>query len=99
MRMAVAASVVTILLTTPALAQQRRVAPTTRAESLYVSADPADHPVRDYAADMKAKARTDSIYVARSAGVISASSAAPPRMCGNSRSSSATSAASGVARM
>jgi dipeptidyl aminopeptidase/acylaminoacyl peptidase len=35
-----------------------------------VSADPADHPQRDHAADMKGKARTDSIYAARSAGVM-----------------------------
>ena len=41
-----------------------------RAESLYVSADPADHPPRDFARDMAAKARTDSIYAARSRGVM-----------------------------
>ena len=40
-----------------------------RAESLYVSADPADHPQRDFAGDMASKARTDSIYAARSRGV------------------------------
>lgn len=69
-RMAVAAGAAALLFTTPALAQQRRAVPTTRAESLYVSADPADHPTRDQAADMKAKARTDSTYAARSAGVM-----------------------------
>jgi dipeptidyl aminopeptidase/acylaminoacyl peptidase len=41
-----------------------------RAESLYVSADPADHPPRDFARDIAAKARTDSIYAARSRGVM-----------------------------
>jgi dipeptidyl aminopeptidase/acylaminoacyl peptidase len=41
-----------------------------RAESLYVSTDPADHPQRDFARDMAAKARTDSIYAARSRGVM-----------------------------
>jgi dipeptidyl aminopeptidase/acylaminoacyl peptidase len=41
-----------------------------RAESLYVSADPADHPQRDFARDMANKARTDSIYTARSRGVM-----------------------------
>ena len=30
----------------------RRPAPTTRAESLYVSADPADHSTRDWAEDI-----------------------------------------------
>lgn len=41
-----------------------------RAESLYVSNDPADHAPRDFARDMAAKARTDSIYAARSHGVM-----------------------------
>jgi dipeptidyl aminopeptidase/acylaminoacyl peptidase len=41
-----------------------------RAESLYVSADPADHAPRDFARDIAAKARTDSIYAARSRGVM-----------------------------
>jgi dipeptidyl aminopeptidase/acylaminoacyl peptidase len=56
-----------------ALAQQQqneRARPRTRAESLYVSADPADHPQRDHANDIRNKARTDSIYRARSAGVM-----------------------------
>lgn len=52
--------------------QQRR--PTridqARAESLYVSADPADHPQRDFERDLATKARTDSIYAARSRGVM-----------------------------
>jgi hypothetical protein len=56
----------------PALAgsQARSSPPTTRAESLYVSASPADHPQRDHNADARAKQRSDSIYTARSAGVI-----------------------------
>jgi len=41
-----------------------------RAESLYVSADPADHSPRDFARDIAAKARTDSVYAARSRGVM-----------------------------
>ncbi|MFP5355937.1 MAG: hypothetical protein ACLGIK_12445, partial [Gemmatimonadota bacterium] len=47
-----------------------RPRPATRAYSLYVSADPADRPQRDHAADLKSKARIDSIYAARSAGVM-----------------------------
>ncbi|MEO6444354.1 MAG: alpha/beta fold hydrolase [Gemmatimonadaceae bacterium] len=65
------AMAVLALLAAPSLeAQVRRATPTTRAESLFVSASPADHPQRDHAADMKAKARADSITVARSAGVM-----------------------------
>ena len=41
-----------------------------RAESLYVSADPADHNQRDFARDIAAKAVTDSVYAARSRGVM-----------------------------
>ena len=41
-----------------------------RAESLYVSTDPADHPQRNFERDIAAKARTDSIYAARSRGVM-----------------------------
>ncbi len=52
------------------LAGQERRRPTTRAESLFVSADHADHPQRDHAADMRDNARTDSIYAARSRGVM-----------------------------
>ncbi|MBM3908369.1 MAG: S9 family peptidase [Gemmatimonadetes bacterium] len=40
-----------------------------RARQLYVSNDPADHPRANYERDMQAKARTDSIYAARFAGV------------------------------
>ncbi len=69
-RRALAVAAATLLLAPPVLAQQRRAAPATRAESLYVSADPADHPTRDQAADMRAKARIDSTYTARSAGVM-----------------------------
>jgi len=48
----------------------RRPAPTTRAESLYVSADPADHSTRDWAEDIKNREAIDSTYAARSAGVM-----------------------------
>jgi dipeptidyl aminopeptidase/acylaminoacyl peptidase len=41
-----------------------------RAESLYVSADPADHNQRNFERDITAKAATDSIYAARSRGVM-----------------------------
>ena len=41
-----------------------------RAESLYVSTDPEDHPPRNFERDIAAKARTDSIYAARSRGVM-----------------------------
>ena len=41
-----------------------------RAESLYVSTDPADHPPRNFERDIAAKARTDSIYAARSRGAM-----------------------------
>jgi len=41
-----------------------------RAESLYVSTDPADHAPRNFERDIAAKARTDSIYAARSRGVM-----------------------------
>src|SRR5918999_5241199 len=47
-----------------------RARPTTRAESLYVSNKWEDHPPRDFARDMAAKARTDSIYRARTRGVV-----------------------------
>lgn len=47
-----------------------RQRPRTRAESLYVSANPADHPQRNHENDMRNKARTDSIYMARSKGVM-----------------------------
>jgi len=41
-----------------------------RAEQLYVSTRPEDHPQRDHARDLANKARTDSIYRARSRGVM-----------------------------
>jgi dipeptidyl aminopeptidase/acylaminoacyl peptidase len=41
-----------------------------RAESLYVSTDPDDHPQRNFERDMAAKAATDSVYAARSRGVM-----------------------------
>jgi dipeptidyl aminopeptidase/acylaminoacyl peptidase len=44
--------------------------PRTRAESLFVSSKWEDHPPRDFARDMAAKAQTDSIYRARSKGVM-----------------------------
>lgn len=56
-----------------AQAQQQRGQgnqPQTRAESLYVSADPADHPQRNHANDQRNKARADSIYEVRSRGVM-----------------------------
>jgi dipeptidyl aminopeptidase/acylaminoacyl peptidase len=47
-----------------------RARPTTRAESLYVSSKWEDHPPRNFERDLAAKARTDSIYRARSRGVM-----------------------------
>jgi dipeptidyl aminopeptidase/acylaminoacyl peptidase len=44
--------------------------PETRAESLYVSSRWEDHPARDYARDVAGKAQTDSLYRARSKGVM-----------------------------
>jgi dipeptidyl aminopeptidase/acylaminoacyl peptidase len=41
-----------------------------RIAALYVSNDPADHPVGNYAASIARKAVTDSIFAARSAGVM-----------------------------
>ena len=41
-----------------------------RAESLYVSDRPEDHPQRNFDAQIRDKARTDSIYRARSSGVM-----------------------------
>ena len=43
---------------------------TARARQQYVSNRPADHPQRDHARDQALKARTDSIYRARSRGVM-----------------------------
>jgi len=56
---------------TAASAQQAEVPmDTARARALYVSNRPEDHPQRDFAAQIVAKARTDSIYRARSRGVM-----------------------------
>lgn len=41
-----------------------------RARALYVSARPVDHPQRDHVRDAKTKAGTDSLYRARSRGVL-----------------------------
>ncbi|MBC7897349.1 MAG: S9 family peptidase [Cytophagaceae bacterium] len=41
-----------------------------RARELYVSNRPEDHPVAEYARDLEGRKRTDSINVARSAGVM-----------------------------
>lgn len=41
-----------------------------RAARLYVSDRPEDHPAGDFAAQLRAKARTDSIYAARAAGAM-----------------------------
>jgi dipeptidyl aminopeptidase/acylaminoacyl peptidase len=41
-----------------------------RVRQLYVSNRPEDHPVADFAAQQKRKARTDSIFTARSVGVM-----------------------------
>ncbi len=59
-----------LLLPAPADGQGRRPAPQTRAESLYVSADPADHPQRNHDADVRAKQQIDSTYAAHSKGVM-----------------------------
>jgi dipeptidyl aminopeptidase/acylaminoacyl peptidase len=42
-----------------------------RAAALYVSKSPEDHPPANYAAQIAAKARTDSVYTARAAGRMS----------------------------
>ncbi len=51
----------------------RRAVPmdSARAAALYVSNRPEDHPQANFAAQLTAKARTDSIFAARSAGVMS----------------------------
>jgi len=66
-----AAALLALASTAPASAQVTRAAPPrTRAESLYVSADPADHPRRDFDADVRRRIQSDSIYAARSQGVM-----------------------------
>ena len=66
-------SLILVALPTLALAQQPRqqvqMRPS-RAESLYVSDRPEDHPQRDFDAQIRDKAETDSIYRARSRGVM-----------------------------
>lgn len=79
MRRAALASACTALfplLATPAAAQdtqgqnRRVVMDPQRAAQLYVSNRPEDHPVANYAGHMATKARTDSIFEARSRGVL-----------------------------
>jgi len=50
--------------------RQRVVMDSTRIAALYVSSNPADHPLADYAASIARKAVTDSIFAARSVGVM-----------------------------
>jgi dipeptidyl aminopeptidase/acylaminoacyl peptidase len=66
-------AMLTILQATAVTAQstgQPVVQDSARAAELYVSNRPEDHPVANYAAHMAAKARTDSIFEARSRGVL-----------------------------
>lgn len=58
--------------TRPAATRARQVVPmdSARAAELYVSDRPEDHPEADYARHIERKARTDSIYAARSRGVM-----------------------------
>ncbi len=75
-----AAALVTAALVTAALVtasalpaqQARQVVPmdSARIAALYVSNRPEDHPVANYARDITDKARTDSIFAARSVGVM-----------------------------
>lgn len=59
------------LLAAPALGQVTRTTPPrTRADSLYVSADPADHPRRNFDEDVRRRVQSDSTYAARSRGVM-----------------------------
>ena len=50
--------------------RQRVTMDSARISALYVSKDPADHPVADYARAVARKAVTDSIFAARSVGVM-----------------------------
>jgi dipeptidyl aminopeptidase/acylaminoacyl peptidase len=65
-----------LLAAAPAAAQATRLPPgavrmdPVRAADLYVSNRPEDHPKADYAAHMRAKARTDSIFAAVAKGVV-----------------------------
>lgn len=56
----------------PSTARARQVVPmdSARAAELYVSDRPEDHPEANYARHIAGKARTDSIYAARSRGVM-----------------------------
>lgn len=54
----------------PSLAQHRGAMDSTRARDLYVSNRPEDHPPANYARDQAERQRSDSIYAARSAGVM-----------------------------
>jgi dipeptidyl aminopeptidase/acylaminoacyl peptidase len=69
----VCAALLLVLMVDSAVAQapaRRTVMDTARAARLYVSDRPEDHPVADYAAHIAAKARTDSVFAARSRGVL-----------------------------
>ena len=50
--------------------RQRVVMDSARIAALYVSNDPSDHPVANYAASITRKASTDSIFAARSIGIM-----------------------------
>jgi dipeptidyl aminopeptidase/acylaminoacyl peptidase len=67
-------SALVLLLNAPTAAAQAARAPvrmdSARAAALYVSNRPEDHPVADYARHLREKRRTDSIYAARSAGIM-----------------------------
>ncbi len=72
------AGLIALLAARPVLAQdddprptaQRIVMDSVRARALYVSADPKDHPTANYDRAIAGKAATDSIFAARSAGVM-----------------------------
>jgi dipeptidyl aminopeptidase/acylaminoacyl peptidase len=64
------AGLLVVVASMPAVAQHRGAMDSTRARDLYVSNRPEDHPVANYARDMAERQRSDSIYAARSAGVM-----------------------------
>ena len=67
----IGAAAILFILAAPVLAQAPPVPiDTARARQLYVSNRPEDHPRSNYDAAIAAKARTDSIFAARSAGVL-----------------------------
>ena len=78
LRLSLAATVLLGALSAPARAQNDEPADrrqtvamdSARARQLYVSNRPEDHPVANYEQQMKAKARTDSIFAARANGVV-----------------------------